>query len=41
MISKATIDLAFLGQCNYFTELPREPNERIYQQIEKWNKQTI
>lgn len=40
-ISKASINLAFLGQCNYFRELPREPSENTYKQIEKWNSQTI
>ena len=40
-ISKASIQVGFLGQCNYFAELPQEPNESIYQKIDMWNKQTI
>jgi len=40
-ISQASIQLAFLGQCNYFTELPKEPSEAIYAKIDKWNKSTI
>lgn len=40
-ISSASIDLMFLGACNYFAELPREPNERVYQQIADYNKNTI
>lgn len=40
-ISSASIDLMFLGACNYFAELPREPNERVYQQIADYNRNTI
>lgn len=40
-ISSAAIDLYFNGACNYFTELPMEPEEGIYDKISKWNKQTI
>ena len=40
-ISNASIQLSFLGACNYFAELPRDPSERVYQQIEKYNKETI
>lgn len=40
-ISSASIDLMFLGACNYFAELPREPSERVYEQIIQYNKNTI
>jgi len=40
-ISSASIDLMFLGACNYFAELPRDPSEKVYQQIEKYNRETI
>lgn len=40
-ISSASIDLMFLGACNYFAELPREPSERVYQQIAEYNRSTI
>lgn len=40
-ISSASIDLMFLGACNYFAELPRDPSEKVYQQIEKYNQITI
>ena len=40
-ISNASVQLMFLGACNYFAELPREPNEKVYQQIAEFNKNTI
>lgn len=40
-ISSASIDLMFLGACNYFAELPRDPTERVYQQIAEYNAKTI
>lgn len=40
-ISKAAIQLGFLGQSNYFQELPKEPSEKLYQQINNWNNKTI
>lgn len=40
-IGNATIQLAFLGQCNYFKELPKVPSEAVYKQIENWNSTTI
>lgn len=40
-ISSASIDLMFLGACNYFAELPREPSERVYEQIALYNRNTI
>lgn len=40
-ISSASIDLMFLGACNYFAELPREPSERVYEQVALYNKNTI
>lgn len=40
-ICNASIQLAFLGACNYFAELPRDPSEKVYQQIEKYNQITI
>ena len=40
-ISNASIQMMFLGACNYFAELPRDPSERVYQQIEKYNRETI
>ena len=44
-ISSASIDLMFLGACNYFQELPRDPDElqrnRVYQKIAEFNKNTI
>ena len=40
-ISSASIDLMFLGACNYFEELPRDPNEKTYQRIQQFNNITI
>lgn len=40
-ISSASIDLMFLGACNYFEELPREPSEKTYEQIQHYNQITI
>lgn len=40
-ISNASVQLMFLGACNYFAELPRDPSERVYQQIAEYNKNTI
>ena len=40
-ISSASIDLMFLGACNYFEELPREPDEKTYQKIQHLNQITI
>lgn len=40
-LSNASVQLMFLGACNYFAELPREPSEKVYQQIERYNRETI
>lgn len=40
-ISSASIDLMFLGACNYFEELPRDPTEKIYDKIQHLNQITI
>jgi len=40
-ISSASIDLMFLGACNYFEELPREPSEKTYEQIRHYQQITI
>lgn len=40
-ISSASIDLYFNGACNYFKELPKEPNDKVYNQIQQWNEITI
>ena len=40
-ISSATIQMYFNGVCNYFTELPRVPEEKIYDKINYWNEITI
>lgn len=40
-ISSASIDLLFLGACNYFEELPREPDEKTYQRIQYLNNLTV
>ena len=40
-ISSANIDLTFLGACNYFEELPREPDEKTYQKIQHYNQITV
>jgi hypothetical protein len=37
----ASIQLGFLGACNYFAELPRVPDARVYQQMQEYNKKTI
>ena len=39
--SNIGIDLYFNGACGYFKELPKEPSEKVYQQIELWNSKTI
>lgn len=40
-ICNASVQLGFLGACNYFAELPRNPEEKVYRQIHEWNKNTI
>jgi len=40
-LSNASVQLLFLGACNYFAELPREPSEAVYRKIEEYNKNTI
>jgi hypothetical protein len=40
-ISKASIDLYFDGSCNYFKELPRYEDEKVYKRIENINKNRI
>jgi len=40
-ISNASVQMMFLGACNYFAELPKDPSERVYEQIANYNKNTI
>lgn len=40
-LSNASVQLMFLGACNYFAELPRDPSEKVYEQIAMYNRNTI
>jgi len=40
-LSKAGIDLYFDGACNFFKELPKEPNARVYDYIKRMNNLRI
>lgn len=40
-LSNASVQMMFLGACNYFEELPRDPTEKIYDKIQHLNQITI
>ena len=40
-ISNASVQMLFLGACNYFEELPRNPDEKTYNKIYEYNRITI
>ena len=40
-ISSASIDLMFLGGCNYFEELPKQPDQRSYDKIQEYERIAI
>jgi len=37
-ISKASIDLYFDGSCNFFKELPKDSNEKVYEYVKTMEK---
>lgn len=39
--SKASVQTVFLGQCNYFAELPATPSETVYNKIKNWHDETL
>lgn len=40
-ISSASIDLMFLGACNYFSEMPKTPDQVTYDQIQEYQLKSI